>query len=115
MNARWLPLVAIGLVAGLHVRLRAQASPLGAAQASPHPFQATDYYKLASVGEPRPPPDGRRIALVVTTVVAHKDRRHSEISMPPADGSSPAFRYTSPPTQASRPLASPAGPLLAVT
>src|SRR5204863_9180090 len=69
MNARWLPLVAIGLVAGLHVRLRAQASPLGAAQASPHPFQATDYYKLASVGEPRPAPDGRRIAFVVTTVV----------------------------------------------
>jgi len=115
MNARWLPLVAIGLVAGLHVRLRAQASPLGAAQASPHPFQATDYYKLASVGEPRPAPDGRRIAFVVTTVVEDKDRRHSEIWMAPADGSSPAFRYTSPATEASGPVWSPDGSLLAFT
>ncbi len=107
MNARWLPLVAIGLVAGLHVRL--------AAQASPHPFQATDYYKLASVGEPRPAPDGRRIAFVVTTVVEDKDRRHSEIWMAPADGSSPAFRYTSPATEASGPVWSPDGSLLAFT
>src|SRR5947207_5242528 len=114
MNARWLPLVAIGLVAGLHVRLRAQASPLGAAQASPHPCQATDYYKLTSVGEPRLAPDGGRIAFVVTTVVEDKDRRHSEIWMAPADGSSPAFRYTSPATEASSPVWSPDGSLLAV-
>src|SRR5438067_1660853 len=107
MNARGRPLVAIGLVAGLNVRL--------AAQASPHPFQATDYYKLASVGEPRPAPDGRRIAFVVTTVVEDKDRRHSEIWMAPADGSSPAFRYTSPATEASSPVWSPDGSLLAFT
>src|SRR5207302_11061347 len=65
------------------------AFPL-AAQSSPHPSQATDYYRLTSVGEPRPAPDGRRIAVVVTTVVEDKDRRHSEIWMAAADGSSPA-------------------------
>src|SRR5437016_14268032 len=86
MNASWLSLVAIGLLAGLPFRLTAQTAP--------HPFQATDYYKLTSVGEPRPAPDGRRIAFVVTTVVEDNDRRHSEIWMAPADGSSPAFRYT---------------------
>src|SRR5216117_4470888 len=77
MSARWLPLVAIGLLAGLPVLLSAQTST--------HPFQATDYYKLTSVGEPRPAPDGRRIAFVVTTVVEDNDRRHSEIWMAPAN------------------------------
>jgi len=107
MNARWLSLVAIGLLAGLPFRLTAQTAP--------HPFQATDYYKLTSVGEPRPAPDGRRIAVVVTTVVEDKDRRHSEIWMAAADGSSPAFRYTSPASEASNPVWSPDGSLLAFT
>src|SRR3989441_617610 len=107
MNARWLSLVAIGLLAGLPFRLTAQTAP--------RPFQATDYYKLTSVGEPRPAPDGRRIAVVVTTVVEDKDRRHSEIWMAPADGSAPAFRYTSPATEASNPVWSPDGSLLAFT
>jgi len=107
MNASWLSLVAIGLLAGLPFRLTAQTAP--------HPFQATDYYKLTSVGEPRPAPDGRRIAVVVTTVVEDKDRRHSEIWMAAADGSSPAFRYTSPASEASNPVWSPDGSLLAFT
>src|SRR5438094_9097988 len=107
MSARWLPLVAIGLLAGLSVRLSAQSSP--------RPFQATDYYKLTSVGEPRPAPDGRRIAFVVTTVVEDNDRRHSEIGMAPADGSARAVRYTSPATEASNPVWSPDGSLRAFT
>src|SRR6267378_8432203 len=100
MNARWLPFVALGFLADVPVHLQAQASPVGSAQAGPHPFQATDYYKLTSVDGPRPAPDGRRIAFVVTTVVEDKDRRHSEIWMGPAAGSAPAFRYTTPATEA---------------
>ena len=77
------------------------------------PWQATDYYKLTFIAEPQLSPDGRRVALTVTTAVEDKDRRHSEIWMVAADGSAPAYRYTSPSTEASSPVWSPDGSLLA--
>jgi dipeptidyl aminopeptidase/acylaminoacyl peptidase len=77
------------------------------------PWQAADYYKLNVVGSPALSPDGRRVAYVLTTVVEDKDRRHNEIWMAAADGSTPPFRYTSPATEASNPSWSPDGGLLA--
>jgi dipeptidyl aminopeptidase/acylaminoacyl peptidase len=77
------------------------------------PWQSTDYYRLTVVANPALSPDGRRVAFVVTTVVEDKDRRHNEIWMAAADGSAPAFRYTSPSTEASNPNWSPDGSLLA--
>jgi len=85
--------------------------PLHAQQS--RPWQATDYYKLTSIADPQLSPDGRRIAFTVTTVVEDKDKRHSEIWMVAADGSAPAYRYTSPSTEASSPVWSPDGTLLA--
>jgi Tol biopolymer transport system component len=79
---------------------------------SARPWQSTDYYRLTGVSDPKVSPDGRRVAFVVTTVVEDKDRRHNEIWMAPADGSAPAFRYTSPSTEASSPNWSPDGTLL---
>src|SRR5213594_2082495 len=73
------------------------------------PWQSTDYYRLTVVSSPALSPDARRVAVVVTTVVEDKDRRHNEIWMAPADGSAPAFRYTSPSTEASNPRWSPDG------
>jgi dipeptidyl aminopeptidase/acylaminoacyl peptidase len=85
----------------------------GTLSSQQRPWQATDYYNLNVVSSPALSPDGRRIAFVLTTVVEDKDRRHNEIWMAPADGSSPPFRYTSPSTEASNPSWSPDGSLLA--
>ena len=76
-------------------------------------WQSTDYYRVTAVSNPALSPDGRRVAFVATTVVEDKDRRHNEIWMAAADGAAPAFRYTSPSTEASSPNWSPDGSLLA--
>ncbi len=110
MNARWLP----SLIAAS--TLSAQTPPTAASSpptSPPPPWSATDYYKLTFVATPQIAPDGRRVAFTVTTVVEDKDKRHAEIWMAPADGSGPAFRYTSATTEASDPTWSPDGTLLA--
>jgi dipeptidyl aminopeptidase/acylaminoacyl peptidase len=77
------------------------------------PWRAADYYRLAFVADPQLEPGGRRIAFTVTTIVEDKDKRHSEIWMVTADGSGEALRYTGPTTEASSPVWSPDGALLA--
>ena len=85
----------------------------GVLHSQQRPWRSTDYYRLTVVSGPQLSPDGRRVAFVVTTVVEDKDRRHNEIWLAAADGSTPAFRYTSPSTEASNPTWSPDGALLA--
>src|SRR5881396_3721580 len=104
MNGRRLALVLLSV--SPPVRLSAQ---------SPRPWQATDYYQLTFFADPQLSPDGRRVAFTVTTVVEDKDRRHSEIWMAAADGSAPPFRYTGSTTEASNPVWSQDGSLLAFT
>jgi dipeptidyl aminopeptidase/acylaminoacyl peptidase len=84
-----------------------------AAQVATRPWRASDYYRLVMVSQPRLDPGGRRIAVTVTTVVEDKDKRHAEIWMVAADGSAEPFRYTSSATEASNPVWSPDGSLLA--
>jgi len=79
----------------------------------PRAWQSTDYYRLTAVSNPALSPDGKRVAFVVTTVVEDKDRRHNEIWMAAADGSSSPFRFTSPSTEASSPTWAPDGSMLA--
>jgi dipeptidyl aminopeptidase/acylaminoacyl peptidase len=55
------------------------------------------------------------VAFKVTTVVEDKDRRHAEIWMASTDSAAPPFRYTSPTAEASTPVWSPDGSLLAFT
>ena len=79
------------------------------------PVTATDYYRLVTVGAPAMAPSGSHVAFTVTTVVEERDRRHAEIWMAAADGSAPPFRFTAPTTEASNPVFSPDGALLAFT
>lgn len=107
MKTQWQLVVAVTVLTALPPdRLAAQ---------QPRPWQATDYYKLTALADPKVSPDGRRIAFTVTTVVEDKDRRHSEIWMVATDGAAggAAYRYTSPSTEASNPSWSPDGSLLA--
>lgn len=89
--------------------LPALAAPLAAQQ---RPVTATDYYRLTSLSAPAMAPSGRLVAFTVTTVVEDKDRRHSEIWVAATDGSAPAYRLTSPGTEASQAAWSPDGSLL---
>src|SRR5437667_10544467 len=99
MNARWLPPVAIGLLsAGQPICLSAQSPP--------HPFQATDYYRLTTLSDPRVSPDARRIAVVVSTVVEDKDPRHSETWTGPTAAPAPTLGHTRPATASPNPVCS---------
>jgi dipeptidyl aminopeptidase/acylaminoacyl peptidase len=90
----------------------AAAGPLDAQQ---RPVAATDYYRLSFVSAPAMAPSGRHVAFTVSTVVEDRDRRHSEVWIAPTDGSAPPYRATAPTTEASDPVFSPDGSLLAFT
>ena len=93
----------------------ASLSLSGTASAQQRPVTATDYYRLVTVGTPAITASGRFVAFAVTTVLEDRDRRHSEIWMTATDGSAPPYRFTAPTTEATGPVWSPDGSLLALT
>ena len=70
---------------------------------------AEDYYSFKSVSDPRISPDGKLVAFVLTTVDQKQNRRHSSIWTVRADGSQPAWQFTTGSDSASFPRWSPDG------
>ena len=71
-------------------------------------FTPADWYKVVTVGSPAMSPDGKRVAMTVTTVREAENRRHSEVWVVGTDGGAPQ-RFTSSGYESSGPRWSPDG------
>ena len=88
-------------------------APQGSA-AAPRAFQPNDWHRVATLANAALSPDGKRVAVTVTTVVERENRRHSEVWVVNAAGGDPV-RWTSPGTESSNPRWSDDGKLLFFT
>lgn len=80
---------------------------------APRALELQDYYRIESADSPVISPDGRWVAFVRSYLIEAENRRHSEIWLAPADGSSVPTRITNPAFSATSPHWSPDGKLLA--
>jgi len=85
-------------------------APVGA---QTRPLSYDDYYRIESVGSTAISPDASRVAFVRSRVLEEENRTHSEVWMVSTDGVSDPVRLTSPATEASGPIWSPDGTMLA--
>jgi Tol biopolymer transport system component len=85
--------------------------PIAAAQQ--HAVELKDYYQLETIPETALSPDGRLVAFVRTRIVEGQNKRHSEIWLSPADGSTTPVRVSNPTVSANGPRWSPDSKLLA--
>ncbi|HSL69547.1 MAG TPA: S9 family peptidase [Longimicrobiales bacterium] len=80
-------------------------------QTQKRPFKPADWYRLTTLSAPAMSPDGRLVAVTVTTVKEAENKRHAEVWVVPATGGTPV-RYTSPAFESSNPRFSPDGKYL---
>jgi dipeptidyl aminopeptidase/acylaminoacyl peptidase len=80
----------------------------------PRPMMLRDWYRVVNVSTPAVSPDGKRVAMTVTTVVEAENRRHNEVWVANTAGGEPQ-RWTSPSTESSNPRWSPDGKYLFFT
>jgi dipeptidyl aminopeptidase/acylaminoacyl peptidase len=73
-----------------------------------------DWYRVVSVSTPAVSPDGKQVAVTVTTTVEAENRRHNEVWVVNTAGGEPQ-RWTSPSTESSNPRWSPDGKYLFFT
>ncbi|HEX5580910.1 MAG TPA: hypothetical protein VFX39_04980, partial [Gemmatimonadaceae bacterium] len=92
------------------------AAPLAAqgAQQGKRAFTPGDWYALTTLSNPALSPDGRLVAVTVTTVKERENKRHSEVWVVPTAGGEPV-RYTTPAFESSNPRWSPDGRYLYFT
>ena len=76
--------------------------PATAAAQQGRAFTPADWYRVTTLSSPAMSPDGRLVAVTVTTVNEKENTRHSEVWVVPAAGGE-AVRYTSPSTESSNP------------
>lgn len=88
-----------------------RSAPSAAASRAPRAFTPGDWYRVTTLSNPAVSPDGRLVAVTVTTVRESENKRHSEIWVVPTAGGTPQ-RYTSPGTESSNPRWSPDGKYL---
>ncbi len=90
----------------LHAQRTAATGNEGAESArlpkGPRAMQLADWYRVNSVSGPAVSPDGKRVAMTVTSVKESENRRHSEVWVVGVDGGEPT-RWTSPSTESSSP------------
>ena len=85
-----------------------QASP----EPSTRPLRPADIYRLPSISDPQPSPDGKWVSYTVTTIDSLKDSRNSDVWMISMDGTQD-IQLTSSPDGESRARWSPDGKWLA--
>ena len=100
----------VALVASVTIGAILPARPAAAQRA----FAPADWYKVATLNGPAVSPDGKSVAVTVTTVVEKENKRHQEVWVVPTAGG-PPVRYTSPGYESSNPRFSPDGKYLMFT
>ena len=78
---------------------------------TPRAMQPNDWHRVTNVANAAMAPDGKRVAVTVTTVAERENRRHSEIWVVGTNGGAPQ-RWTSPSTESANPRWSPDGKYL---
>src|ERR1700733_6326236 len=77
------------------------------------PLKLEDYYRIETASTSAISPDGRRVVFVRTNIIEAENRRHTELWISPSDSSAPAARLTGTDSNASAPVWSPDGKLVA--
>jgi dipeptidyl aminopeptidase/acylaminoacyl peptidase len=90
------------------------AAGVSAQQTAKRAFTPSDWYRVTNVSSPAMSPDGRLVAMTVTTVKESENKRHSEVWVVPTAGGEPV-RWTSPGTESSNPRWSHDGSMLFFT
>ena len=70
-----------------------------------------DWYRVTQLSQPAMSPDGKHVAVTVTTIPTGRNERHQEIWVVPTAGGAPQ-RWTSPGTESSNPRWTPDGKFL---
>lgn len=80
---------------------------------SRRPLSYDDFYRLESPGQVALSPDGRQVVFVRSRTLEEENRDHAELWLVASDGAGAPTRLTSPATEASSPVWSPDGKVLA--